>query len=109
MVNLLALSNLVIAEGGYNTVNEIRLAKTPAVFLPSARNFDDQEERVRELAAQGLAVVFTQGDPTAIAQTILELCSTESGLRAIQQRYAADRMETGNRTAAEHIVRLVNQ
>ncbi|MBI2875298.1 MAG: hypothetical protein HYY20_00260 [Candidatus Tectomicrobia bacterium] len=107
MIDLFVLSNLVIAEGGYNTVNEIRLAKAPAVFLPSPRNYDDQEERVRALEERGLAWVFAGCSPEKISQKVVELCSSESGLSEIKKRYAMDRMETGNRAAAEKIVGVV--
>ena len=103
--NLFALSRWVIAEGGYNTVNEIRAAKTAAVFLPSDRKFDDQEERVRALEKKGLAVVFSpQSNP--FAGKIAEVCSSESALRRIKSNYETDQMETGNRVAAEKILEL---
>ena len=63
MIDLLAISDLVIAEGGYNTVSEIRITKTPAVFLPSIRGKDDQEERVRVLEWMGLAYVLSDLPP----------------------------------------------
>lgn len=106
MVNLLAISDLVIAEGGYNTVNEIRLAKTPAIFLPSARNYDDQTERVEELARSGLAYVFTEREPEAIAALIRRYCldpALGDGLRA---RYQTDLVLTGNRLAGEKLLEL---
>lgn len=103
MIDLFAISNLVIAEGGYNTVNEIRLAKTPAVFLPSGRKFDDQEERVRTLEKMGLAFVFSERS-RAVSQKIVEICLSETSIDRIRKSYAADRMELGNRKAAEMIL-----
>ena len=105
--NLIALSSLVISEGGYNTVHEIRLAKTPAIFLPTAKHYDDQEDRVRQLERRGLAVVFTDRSPAAIAQKILELTGAEAGLMEIKKKYAAEQMVLGNRAAAEKILELV--
>jgi predicted glycosyltransferase len=107
LINLLAISDLVIAEGGYNTVNEIRVAKTPAVFLPSVRNLDDQEERVRALERQGLAAVCADGDAATTARQVAEICLSPTWPHAVRQRYAMDRMELGNRAAAERIVGLV--
>ena len=107
IVNLFAISDLIISEGGYNTVNEIRLAKTPAIFLPSRRNYDDQEERVRSFEERELAFVFTEQSPGhIIAQKVVEVISSASCLRAIRERYKADRMEMGNRKAAEKILEL---
>lgn len=106
MINLLALSDLVIAEGGYNTVNEIRITKTPAIFLPSERGNDNQEERVREFEAKGLGFVFTGAAAEAIAGKILELHRSGSALGDIRARYAADRVEFGNRAAAQRMLEL---
>ncbi|NJD07838.1 MAG: UDP-N-acetylglucosamine--N-acetylmuramyl-(pentapeptide) pyrophosphoryl-undecaprenol N-acetylglucosamine transferase [Methylococcaceae bacterium] len=106
LVNLLAISDLVIAEGGYNTVNEIRLAKTPAVFLPSARNYADQTERVLELAERGLATVFVSRDPAPIADYIARFHQNPALAEGLRLRYRADRVATGNRAAAESLLRL---
>ncbi|NOT13669.1 MAG: hypothetical protein HOP23_17895 [Methylococcaceae bacterium] len=108
MVNLLAISNLVIAEGGYNTVNEIRLAKTPAIFLPSERNYDDQRERVLELKDKGLAFVYTQNDGNLIAEQIVKLFSDKTLLTNLRHRYANDSILTGNRAAAQKLVALAS-
>lgn len=105
--NLIAISSLVISEGGYNTVHEIRLAKTPAIFLPTAKHYDDQEARVRELERRGLAVVYTDQSPSPISQKILELAGSPSALTEIKKKYADEQMVLGNRVAAEKILELV--
>jgi len=106
MINLLAASDLVIAEGGYNTVNELRVSGTPALFLPSSRGKDDQEQRVRELEALGLARVFAEpADPAAVAAAVLELAQG-GGLAEMRRRYEGDCVQTGNRRAAEVILGL---
>lgn len=109
LINLLAISELVIAEGGYNTVNEIRITRTPAVFLPSARANDDQEERVRALEAAGLAFVATPLDAAAVAATVGELLHDRARLRAIRDRYASDRTPVGNQQAARTILELARR
>ncbi len=106
MVNLLAISDLVIAEGGYNTVNEIRLAKTPAIFLPSDRNYDDQFERVRELEQKGLAFVYTQAESKQIAEKITLLCKESALLANVREHYKHDSIHTGNQSAAQKLVEL---
>lgn len=104
MVSLLSISDLVIAEGGYNTVSEIRLVKTPAVFLPSIRNYDDQEERVRLLEEKGLAYVFTGDAPNVIGKAVSETITSKDALREMREKYANDQMPLGNRNAAEKIL-----
>lgn len=106
LINLLAISDLVIAEGGYNTVNEVRLVKVPAVFLPSDRRYDDQEARVRALERRGLGLVLSNLPPDDVAQRVVDLCVDPDALATIRQRYAADRLITGNCRAAELILGL---
>ncbi len=107
MVNLLAASDLVVAEGGYNTVNEIRVTRTPAIFLPSVRGNDDQEERVRALAQRGLGFVFAPDAAGAIADQVMDLAARPETLAAIRRRYGEDQAVLGNRAAAQRILDLV--
>lgn len=109
MVNLLAISDLVIAEGGYNTVNEIRLAKTPAIFIPSDRNYDDQYERVEALENRGLAFVFDQNNADGIADLIMRAHAEQSLLTGIRKGFESDIIKTGNATAAKLLVDLAAQ
>jgi predicted glycosyltransferase len=106
MINLLAISELVIAEGGYNTVNEIRITKTPAIFLPSERGNDNQEERVRALEYAGLGFVFDPMNAAGVAEKVFDLYQRPTELKVIRERYAADRVPLGNRAAAEKILGL---
>lgn len=105
LVNLLAISTLVVAEGGYNTVNELRAVKTPALFVPGARTYDNQEERVRALEALGLARVLT-GSPEEMAREVAAVATSKDALDSMRRCYAEDRLEPGNRAAAERILEL---
>lgn len=98
--NLMALADLVIAEGGYNTVNEIRLARTPAVFLPGDRKLDDQHLRVLMMTQAGLAAAFTPALPQAAALAIAKLCASADQLAAMRAAYSRDVIATGNLAAA---------
>ncbi len=106
LVDLLAASDLVIAEGGYNTVTEVRLAKTAAVFLPSRRNWDDQAERVLALQHKGLARVLLDDDPDRTA-AVLQAVSDTAWQAGVRTAYAGDVVATGNRAAAAAILALV--
>lgn len=103
LVSLLALSDLVIAEGGYNTVHEVLGTATPALFLPSARGKDDQVERVQALAAAGCAEVF---DPLGLAVEAHVAVRAEALLRdparraAMRERARERAPQTGNLAAA---------
>lgn len=105
LVSLLALSDLVIAEGGYNTVNEILDTRTPALFLPSARGKDDQHARVQLLADAGRAQVLEATHPQAgeqLAQAVSTLLAEPrrlAGMRVAAERTPAPRR--GNEAAAQ--------
>ena len=106
--NLFALSDLVIAEAGYNTVQEIRAAKVPSVLLPAFRNYDDQEERARDLEKRGLCFVFTDRFVHGMLDEMVNICTSRSTLQQIRMKYQDDVMRIGNRFAAEKIIRLVS-
>lgn len=107
LVDLFALADLVVAEGGYNSVSELRLVKTPAVFLPGERALDDQEERVRALAKLGLAVVLPGASPAAVAGEVAALVESPDRLSDMRACYRHDTVEIGNRAAAAHLLGLV--
>jgi predicted glycosyltransferase len=99
--NLFALANLVISEGGYNTVNEVRLAQVPAVFLPSDRKLDDQHERVLSMTRRGMSAAFAAAAPLSAALAIADLCAVPERLAAMRAAYASDHLRPGNTAAAE--------
>ncbi len=100
LVNLLALSDLVIAEGGYNTVSELTLTRTPALFLPSHRGKDDQFERVQRLAEAGCALVFDAFDAHGIAHAVRLLRAQPERLAVMRRRYPLVEPNLGNARAA---------
>ncbi len=107
LVSLFPLCNLVISAAGYNTVNELRATKTPTVFLPGNRKYDDQFERVKHLEETELAKVFTGIDESEIADGIAELCSDQAGLQRMRDKYRDDDFVIGNTKAAERILSLI--
>lgn len=104
LVDLLALADLVLCEGGYNTVTELRLVGTPALILPGARSFDDQEARARELERRGMAEVMVEAAPDDVAAAVCRLLGAPRSLAAMRARAAAFPLVTGNRPAAEHLL-----
>jgi predicted glycosyltransferase len=109
LVNLLALSQLVIAEGGYNTVSELTWARTPALFLPSRRGKDDQFERVQRLADAGCARVFDAGDVPALACAVQQLRADPAQLATMRQSYPQTLAAPGNLPAARLLLQLAQQ
>ena len=108
LVHLFPLIDLVVSAGGYNTVSEIRVTRTPAAFLPSPRTHDDQRERVAKMATAGLAQVCTATSPAAMAQQIADLCMAPHELSHMRQRYAEDSVTIGNESAARLIMELAS-
>lgn len=103
MPTLLSMATAVISAGGYNTVNEIRLAKRPAFFLPGERKYDDQRERVSELANAGFAWSFEDAPVDEIAEMIAKRIQDSSAMNAVAACYQKDAFRTGNQSAARAI------
>lgn len=99
LVHLLATSTLVVAEAGYNTVHELRLAGTPAVLVPGPRSYDDQEGRARAMAALGVARVAARADRAA-ALTVLVEALRPDALAAMRRAAAGAPFTPGNDRAA---------
>lgn len=105
LVDLIAASDLVIAEGGYNTVTEVRIAGVPAVFVPSCRRLDDQHERVTRVAGTGAAVVcLPTDDATVTAGRLARLVGDQPALAAMRLAAERHRIRLGNDSAASAIV-----
>ena len=104
LVDLLAVADLVVSEGGYNSVAELRLVRTPAVFLPGERTYDDQAERVTALALRGAALCLQGAPAEQVARQVTALVHDPARLAAMRASYAGDDLPLGNRAAAEHVL-----
>lgn len=105
MVELMAASDLVLAEAGYNTVSEIRLVQVPAVLVPSQRSLDDQRDRASRLKSQGCVEVMNPDmSPEDFATAVVALATNRRRLEHMRQ--AGDPLELGNVRAAEIIAEL---
>lgn len=104
LVDLFALADLVVSEGGYNSVSELRAIGTPAVFVPGRRTYDDQHARVDAMASRGVAVVADQAGPGGVADAVLSLLLDPSRLLNMREIAAANPVSSGNRVAAAHLL-----
>jgi predicted glycosyltransferase len=108
LVDTIAASDLVIAEGGYNTVTEVLLAQTPAVFIPSDRKLDDQRERVDRVARTGAAVVVDPQDSLSCTTTaVQELLADRAAFKAMEIAARSHTIQLGNAQAAAVIGSLL--
>ena len=63
---------------------------TPAICVPGERGFDDQFERVREIAAARLSVRAYEGvDPTELSNLMSEMLGEDNSGRIRQLSYGA--------------------
>lgn len=100
LVHLLAISTLVVAEAGYNTVHELRHVGTPAVLAPGTRTYDDQHARAATLAGLGQARVVDRADRAGALDTLSALPADRDALAAMRAAAAAAPLVTGNARAA---------
>ncbi len=100
LVHLLALSTLVVAEAGYNTVQEIQQVKVPALLVPGERRYDDQAGRARALETQGLVRVVGRESKRAAVEALAGLASDTVALTEMRERSRARTHDSGNTRAA---------
>lgn len=98
----LLAADLVISQAGYNTIQEIRALKVPAVLVPGHRRAEDQSKRARRLARSGAAVI-SRAEAGQLADTIGDLLQKPE--RIIALRAAHSPPPPRNREAARWLVR----
>lgn len=104
LVHLFAVSTLVVAEAGYNTINELRHVRVPALIAPGARTYDDQTARARALETLGVARVVERHDPAAALETLAALPVDGAALAAMRTAAEAVPFEPGNARAARALL-----
>lgn len=107
LVHLLAISTLVVAEAGYNTIHELRQVGTPAVLVPGPRTYDDQGARAEAMAALGVARVVDRRDPEA-AVTVLVEALTPPALAEMRAAAARTPFTAGNARAADALLAVAS-
>jgi len=66
LVKILSLSDLVIARAGANTVSDVLSAKRPAIYIPLAHAYlNEQEKNANVVKELGLAKIIKQNDLTS--------------------------------------------
>ncbi len=104
LVHLFALSTLVVAEAGYNTISELRHVRVPALIAPGARTYDDQAARARALETLGVARVVERYDPAGALETLAALPLDGAALAAMRAAADAAPFEPGNARAARALL-----
>ncbi|WP_078916706.1 glycosyltransferase [Streptomyces viridochromogenes] len=76
--SLYADTDVIVSQGGYNTVQELKLAGVPAVAVAGERMLDDQHARLAELAARD-HVTVSGSTPEEIGKQLAALLDTPAG------------------------------
>jgi UDP-N-acetylglucosamine:LPS N-acetylglucosamine transferase len=100
---LMGAADVVIAQGGYNTLFEARSAGARVVAVPGIRSSDNQARRTRQMARDDPNAVAVDGpDADAIASAITSLCRS-------RRRPAAGGQSAGRLRAAAAIIELAGR
>lgn len=96
-MDICATASLVLAQAGYNSLNELICLGTPTITIPAARRFDDQFKRARRLGENWANIHMGALDPFEKLCEQIELLVQEGSPRI--------RRETPNGAyrAAHHI------
>jgi predicted glycosyltransferase len=80
LARLFAAADVVVCQGGYNTVAEVVSLGVPAVCVPAPRIFDDQRERARAMAAAHPQVQSCESEgPGELAACLARALTTRRG------------------------------
>lgn len=86
MPELFAVSDLIISRGGYNSVNEIITAKTPALINPGFCFYDDQKTRIQRYVNKGFIKLFNPSKETESLHTLNQILQ-KNKLKEIKSKY----------------------
>jgi UDP:flavonoid glycosyltransferase YjiC (YdhE family) len=100
MSRYLAAFDLAVAAAGYNAYHELVHLGVPSLFVPIARDTDDQPARARYAAERGLARACAGPDDPSLAARLDELLDPDAR-GAISERLAELAMPNGAADAAQ--------
>lgn len=77
MSRYLRAFDVVVAAAGYNSFHELIAFGVPTLFVPMARNTDDQLARARWAAAEGASLAVSGANDSMLEQRVAELCDPD--------------------------------
>ncbi len=99
----LAAANLIICQGGYNTIAEVTSLGRPTICVPAERELDDQFERAEQAAVSNSSFyVCRTPEINSLAQLIDFCLQTPS-----QERFNSESSSRGAEQAAEALLKLI--
>ena len=69
-MELLSLVDLVISQGGVNTINEILSMQVPAILIPARRRVDSQEKRIAKMLKVGNYACLKEMSAEVLSQEV---------------------------------------
>jgi len=104
MPELFATSDLIISRGGYNSVNEIIAAKTPALVNPGFSFFDSQIERIKRYTDHGFIKIFDLTNSQESLKILKKTLERET-LNEMRSKYDGYAHKNGNLHAALRVIK----
>ncbi len=96
MSRYLRAFDLAVSAAGYNGFHELIAFAVPTLFVPMARNTDDQLARARWAAAAGAALAVEGAGDGVLAERVEELCDPGRGAELAA---GCERVRAGNGAA----------
>jgi hypothetical protein len=103
-----AAFDLAVAAAGYNAYHELLRLGVPTLFVPIARETDDQAARARHAAGAGIAAAVAGPSDPALEPELERLLDPEAR-RELATRLEALRIGDGAREAADWLVELAQR
>lgn len=105
--SILSKADLYIGAAGYNTFHECMYQQLPAIFVPQAASWlDDQEARANAAEERGLGISVSGENLLEIRRGI-DFMLSGGGIRQCRAKFRkVDLPETGNRRVARNIMEL---
>jgi len=99
--SLLALSDIVVCQGGYNTLNELAFLNKRVIVIPSIKINDDQVERARYMKDKYGFSILETFDPDELKNLIIGKIKED-----VQPE---NHLTIGNKKAAELIINTIEK
>lgn len=97
--------DIIVCQGGYNTLTELSFIDRPIVCMPQYLRWDDQAERIEKFAAkyQKFHVAYTREELTTILRQLFILGKTTTN-----EIVESELMAIGAQRAARNILRILS-
>jgi len=103
MTATLAAANLIICQGGYNTIAEVTSIGCPTICVPAERGLDDQFERAEQAAISNANFYVCRTPELSNFAQLMDFCLQIPA----QERFSSENTSSGAQQAAEALLELI--